>query len=376
MNMNCIKLLFIFLFSTVTSIAQKITVQQYLDKYREIAVSEMIRSGVPADITLAQGVLETENGNSDLVKRSNNHFGIKCKETWTGERVYHDDDEKGECFRKYDNAEESYRDHSDFLKNRPNYTALFKLNPTDYKAWAYGLKKAGYATNPNYPKILIKTIEDFNLNQLSIDVVKSDNLFQDTVNNKKQNTASIVEKSIQKFNGIFKSKNPSLSKFNGLNAYYAEAGVSMLAIASNFDIPLSDLLEFNDFQTDGLLQEKQWIFLEKKPKESKRDYYVTTAYEGIHGIAQLNAVQMNTLIELNGLNLLSVVKPNTYIKLKTNAEIPQTINGQNSTKHQVKSKEGLYSISKKYNVSVEQIKKWNNLQSEELTIGQELIISK
>lgn len=374
--MKGIKLLFLFLFLHVCSFAQKISVQEYIDKYREIAVSEMIRSGVPADITLAQGVLETENGNSDLVKRSNNHFGIKCKETWTGERVYHDDDEKGECFRKYDKAEDSYRDHSDFLKTRPNYASLFKLNPTDYKAWAYGLKKAGYATNPNYPKILIKTIEEYNLNQLSIDVVKSDNLFQDTVNQKKETTASIVEKSIQKFNGVFKSKNPSLSKFNGLNAFYAEEGVSLLAIASNFDIPLSDLIEYNDFQSDGLLQEKQWIFLEKKPKESKREYYITTSYEGIHYIAQLNAVQMNSLMELNGLNPLSIVKPNTYVKLRSDARIPDTKNSTNSIKHQVKSKEGLYSISKKYNVSVEQIKRLNNLQSDELTIGQELIISK
>jgi hypothetical protein len=211
---------------------------------------------------------------------------------------------------------------------------------------------------------------------LSIDVVKSDNLFKDTVNSKQQNTASFVEKSIQKFSGIFKSKNPTLSKFNGLNAYFAEAGVSLLAIASNFEIPLSDLLEFNDLQTDGLLQENQWIFLEKKPKESKRDYYITTAYEGIHSIAQLNAVQLKTLIDLNGLNPMSIVKPNTYIKLRSDAEIPNSNANSKGLKHQVKPKEGLYSISKKYNVSVEQIKRLNNLQSEELTIGQELIISK
>ena len=120
--------------------AQKMTAQNYIDTYKEYAISEMIRSGVPASITMAQGMLETENGNSDLVKKSNNHFGIKCKTEWTGEKVYHDDDENGECFRKYDSAVFSYRDHSDFLRNRPYYASLFSLDPIDYKAWAYGLK--------------------------------------------------------------------------------------------------------------------------------------------------------------------------------------------------------------------------------------------
>src|SRR6476619_7431332 len=118
------------------------TVQNYIVKYRDIAVAEEIRTGVPAAITLAQGIHETGAGTSDLVIASNNHFGIKCKSDWNGATVYHDDDARGECFRKYDDPAESYKDHSDFLHNRPNYSALFKLDELDYKAWAYGLKKA------------------------------------------------------------------------------------------------------------------------------------------------------------------------------------------------------------------------------------------
>ena len=131
--------------------AQTLTPVQYIEIYKELAIKEMKRMGVPAAITLAQGLLETESGNSDLVKKSNNHFGIKCKGTWTAETVYHDDDAAGECFRSYKDAEASYRDHSNYLRGTDRYAFLFTLQPTDYKGWAKGLRKAGYATNPKYP---------------------------------------------------------------------------------------------------------------------------------------------------------------------------------------------------------------------------------
>src|SRR5438270_3986924 len=119
-------------------------VRKYIDSYKDIAIAEMQRTGVPASITLAQGILETEAGTSDLVRASNNHFGIKCKGDWTGETVFHDDDAKGECFRKYNDPADSYKDHSDFLRTRPNYTSLFQLDPTYYEAWARCLKRADY----------------------------------------------------------------------------------------------------------------------------------------------------------------------------------------------------------------------------------------
>ena len=154
-----------FIVTCIIGKAQVITPQEYINIYKDIAVAEMKRSGIPASVTLAQGILETESGNSDLVKRSNNHFGIKCKSTWTGETVTHTDDAPDECFRKYKQPADSYKDHSDYLRSAPRYASLFQLEPGDYKGWAYGLKRAGYATNPKYPQILITNIERYNLQQ-------------------------------------------------------------------------------------------------------------------------------------------------------------------------------------------------------------------
>jgi hypothetical protein len=137
----------------------------YIAQYKAIAMKEMKRTGVPASITLAQAILESNSGESNLAKNHNNHFGIKCKSDWTGAKAYQDDDAKQECFRAYDNAEVSFKDHSNFLKNRPNYVDLFLLDPVDDTAWAYGLKKAGYATAADYPKKLLKIIDDYELAQ-------------------------------------------------------------------------------------------------------------------------------------------------------------------------------------------------------------------
>src|SRR5215216_1988069 len=143
-------------------------IKDYVLQFKDIAIEEMKRTGVPAAITLAQGIHETSAGQSVLVLKSNNHFGIKCKAEWTGPSVSHDDDARGECFRKYSSPYDSYRDHSDFLTSRPHYASLFKLDPTDYEAWAWGLKKAGYATNPKYPQVLIKLIRDYNLQDYTL----------------------------------------------------------------------------------------------------------------------------------------------------------------------------------------------------------------
>ena len=137
----------------------------YIAQYKAIAMKEMKRTGVPASITLAQAIVESNSGESNLAKNHNNHFGIKCKSDWTGAKTYQDDDAKQECFRAYDAAELSFKDHSNFLKNRPNYVSLFLLDPVDDTAWAYGLKKAGYATASDYPKKLLKIIDDYELAQ-------------------------------------------------------------------------------------------------------------------------------------------------------------------------------------------------------------------
>ena len=158
--------IFVFVALLLPGVSNAQTAQEkYISTFADLAVQEMYRSGVPASITLAQGMLESGNGRSELAQKSNNHFGIKCHNNWSGERVYHDDDAKGECFRKYSHPYQSYRDHSDFLRYRDRYKFLFDLKTTDYKGWAYGLKQAGYATDPNYATKLIKIIEDYKLYQ-------------------------------------------------------------------------------------------------------------------------------------------------------------------------------------------------------------------
>ena len=306
-------------------VAQKMTTQEYIDKYKTLAIREMKRSGVPADITLAQGVLETESGNSVLVKKSNNHFGIKCKDTWQGESVTHDDDALGECFRKYNSVEESYRDHSDFLRNRPYYASLFELDPTDYKAWAYGLKKAGYATNKDYAKILIRTIEEYNLNEISKNTAPEIEEYASNNKSKKEpeeiklpaTVKPVVKPATTTINSRFATKNPGASKFNGLNAYYATAGTSLLAIADNYSISLQSLLDFNDLKSEGIINEARWIYLEKKLKEGKKEVYTTGSDENVYDIAHNNAIQLQMLLEYNGWKEGDMVKSGTIVRLRS-----------------------------------------------------------
>jgi hypothetical protein len=263
------KIIFLLITSLIFSqilYAQYITVDQYVAQYKDIAVREMKRMGVPAAISLAQGILETENGNSELVKRSNNHFGIKCKSSWTAGSVSHDDDAPGECFRVYKDADDSYRDHSNFLRGNTRYSFLFKLDPRDYKAWAYGLRKAGYATNPSYPEILIKNIEDNNLEQYTLEAANEIPVFDASrySDDPEDKEISDVPESEGKNNG--KRANGDLSEptkltINGCRALFVPKGTSLLAIASQNNINLTRLLEINDLEKDGLLEKDHFVFL-------------------------------------------------------------------------------------------------------------------
>ena len=169
-------LLIIFLFSSILAVAQNKT-ESYICKYSSAAVAEMEIYGIPASITLAQGILESGNGESRLAVNGKNHFGIKCHSNWNGKTIIEDDDEKGECFRKYNRVSDSYRDHSLFLNERGRYAFLFEYNKTDYKKWAKGLKKAGYATNPKYPTLLIDLIEKYDLSSFDKGTKSKQNLY-------------------------------------------------------------------------------------------------------------------------------------------------------------------------------------------------------
>lgn len=296
--------------------AQTLTPLQYIDTYKQLAIKEMKRSGIPASITLAQGLLETECGNSILVKKSNNHFGIKCKSNWTGESVAHTDDAPNECFRKYASAEDSYKDHSDFLKNSSRYSNLFSLSPTDYKGWAYGLKAAGYATNPRYPTILIANIEKYNLQQYDSMTQAGPMLFADAaIPVTAQNEDNKIETTPHEPLPVVQ-KPLSKTKFNGLKAIFATKGTSLLALASGNNIPLSKLLEFNDLKNDGLLQDDQIIYLEKKARQGNRDYYISLHDESLRDVAQNIGVQLQSLVQFNNLSEQSNVRKGQKIYLR------------------------------------------------------------
>lgn len=336
----------LFLFSclllAIGAQAQKEKGEAYINTYKEIAITEMMRSGVPAAITLAQGILESGYGESDLVKSSNNHFGIKCKTEWTGPKVYHDDDEKGECFRVYASAEESFRDHSDFLKTRPNYAFLFKLDPTDFDGWAKGLKKAGYATSPSYPQRLLKVINDYNLQQYSLEalarlknpsatpVIESPAaLVKQTVEEQKNDTTGrSIAKSIETATAAETKEADSLVKNAGIEpgtvakknyptgiftinhtkVIYAAAGTSLLSLANQYDISLSKLIEFNDLAEMDVLDTDRLMFIERKMKRGAGDVHIVAGGESLHDVAQVEGIRLENLLEYNRLAKTSVVK--------------------------------------------------------------------
>lgn len=290
-------------------------VRSYIDKYKELAIKEEIRTGVPASITLAQGILESGAGLSDLSLASNNHFGIKCKNDWTGDKVYHDDDARGECFRSYPSVEDSYRDHSDFLKNRPNYASLFYLDPADYRAWAYGLKKAGYATSSVYAQNIIKNIEDNNLQQYTLialqrgkipqqDIAQNNNGATVTTASKKEETNTIIQNAVIQTpaNNTEEVNYPAGTfSINNTKVVFATAGTSLFALATKSNIAFKKLLEYNNLpdRTD-ILQQDKLICLERKPKRSNvNDVHIVAASETLEDISQKEAVDLESLYEYN-----------------------------------------------------------------------------
>jgi LysM repeat protein len=417
-------LLFFLLLIALGSRAQSPeTIQLYINTYKDIAIAEMQRSGVPAAIKLAQGIHETSAGTSDLVIQSNNHFGIKCKATWTGESVNHDDDLRGECFRKYPSAQQSYRDHSDFLKGNTRYAFLFNLDPTDYQDWAYGLKKAGYATNPKYPQIIIKLIEDYHLEDYTlialgktptrddVAIVANAEVKEEPVNNtvieppvaiQKEEPAKVVEvaKPVEKI--IEKSVYPEGEfKINETRAIYAKQGTSYIGIAEQFNVPLARVFEFNDMPVSETVMKDQLIYLQRKRKTGNNEYHFVQAGETLHDIAQQEAIRLETLLEYNLLqgDMKPAIGEQLFLRTKApgaprlavkenytlyagNANqnnAPTASNGPTNNAsffYTVQPKETIFAISRRYNVSIDDIVKWNNLQSNDLKTGQRLKLYK
>ncbi|MBW8685411.1 glucosaminidase domain-containing protein [Chitinophaga rhizophila] len=296
-----------FLFGSISLLkAQSQTPQQYIAKFKDIAISEMQRSGVPASIKLAQGILETQSGNGWLVQNSNNHFGIKCKNNWTGESVRYDDDARQECFRKYNSAADSYKDHSDFLRNNPRYAFLFQFQEEDYKSWAYGLKQAGYATSSTYPQQLIKLIEDYNLQQYTLE---GEGVAKTGSNGSKTGEEMVGYKPVKpatpapvttKPAGISVTTAPKgIFQINNRKVIAVPAGTSLIQLANERDIKLRNLVHYNDLDNDNPLRKDSYIFLQKKAKSGKNDYHTVAPGETMYDIAQAEGIQLRWLRRRN-----------------------------------------------------------------------------
>jgi len=426
--MKNIFLLFCFFLANFTfaQVNTRQTKEQYVEKYKAIAVSEMIRTGVPASITLAQGILESSSGNSQLSTEAKNHFGIKCHKEWKGPKMYMDDDTIGECFRVYGSPEESFTDHSNFLRTRQRYAFLFELEKTDYRGWALGLKKAGYATNPNYAQLLIDLIEKMQLMQYDLmDENGLKSLVQQSKPIPKQNLdAKVIQQII---------------KYNDIDAYAVQKNdEGPLSVAEKFQMMPWQIYKYNDLPKDKFLFEpSEIIYLKPKRRRARTPYHKVGATETLWQISQLHGIRLSSLRRKNHLeegqepaegSILFLRKradeapktrsiqdiENRKIQLQpkidpkpnyqpgdTILKNPSTISGPTNDTipkkviippkpveqtlpplsspilpeiHTVKKGETAFSISKKYGLTIDELLKRNNLSSPSLQLGQKLKI--
>lgn len=290
-NYSLRNILFLFLMTgSVSVVAQQQKwnqrYQTYIDQYRDMAIEQMLRNKIPASITLAQGILESGAGNSELVKKGNNHFGIKCH-GWTGRTVHKDDDAKQECFRAYKNAQESYEDHSKFLTKNKRYSQLFSLSITDYKGWAHGLKACGYATNPNYAPMLINLIELYKLYEY--DRAKSYDKF-------------MAQNSGHRQDGFLHP----IHIYNKNYFLQARKGDTFKSIGKEIGISGKKIAKYNERDYNSPLVENEMIWLKKKQKKAEASYkkrpHRVKAGESMYSIAQYYGIRLKSLYKMNKLS--------------------------------------------------------------------------
>jgi LysM repeat protein len=288
----------------------------YITQYRDLAVSEMRRTGVPASITLAQGMVESDYGRSTLARTGNNHFGIKCHNGWTGPRMTKHDDRRNECFRKYGSPQESYYDHSDFLKSGSRYRSLFELDPLDYKAWARGLKRAGYATNPDYDGMLIRKIEEYRLFDLdrgvtasvppkqekpqeNVPVKATAETIPPPAQTKPAEPVSSAQDAIT-FGDIM-ARVPRIQENNRVRYIVVKEGDTREKLEKEFQLITWELPRFNDLDDDFVPRPGQILYIEpKKDKASEgMNFHTAIAGETMHAISQKYAVKLKSLLEMN-----------------------------------------------------------------------------
>ncbi len=309
--MNCIKVYIIgllALFSTSTLKAQmkwNQAYQTYVNQYKDLAIEQMLRYRIPASITLAQGLFESRAGLSDLARQGNNHFGIKCHTSWTGARQYHDDDARGECFRVYQDAKESYEDHSKFLAKQPRYASLFELSITDYKGWARGLRRCGYATNPQYANKLIQIIELYKLHDYD-KAKRYDHFMANHSGTDQPVNAEGLLHPIRMFNENYYLK--------------ARKGDTFKSIGKEVGISWRKLAKYNERDKHDILQEGDIIYLKKKkrkaPKEFKNIPHIVKPGESMYSIAQKYGIRLERLYKMNNLGPDYQIYPGARLKVR------------------------------------------------------------
>lgn len=278
--------------------------QTYINQYKDLAIEQMLRYRIPASITLAQGLFESRAGQSDLARQGNNHFGIKCH-NWTGPTQYHDDDARGECFRVYQDAKQSYEDHSLFLARQSRYSRLFNLSPTDYKGWAHGLKACGYATNPQYASKLIQIIELYKLNDY--DKAKSYDRFMAT--------HSGTDKPINAEGTLH-----PIHIFNENYYLYAREGDTFKSIGREVNISWRKLAKYNEMDKKTILHKGDIVYLKKKrkkaPKQYKKRPHTVMPGESMYTISQKYGIRLKNLYKMNHLSRDFQIRPGVLLKVR------------------------------------------------------------
>ena len=359
------------------AVKPKMTTRAYIDSFKVAAMVEMKAYGIPASITLGQGILESASGNSKLAKECNNHFGIKCRSTWTGRFCLADDDAKDECFRGYLTANESYRDHSLFLYESKRYMDLFELASTDYKNWAHGLRTAGYATNPSYGNLLIGVIEKYRLAMFDSMVVMGEDFYTPSPN------------------GV------AASDVNGIPAIMARPGETPEQLAARYNLEVWQIYKYNDIKQGDQINPGEIIYLKPKKKRSSELTHTVKQGESLHDISQMYGIKMKHLYKLNKLSPGQEAQIGEIINLREKREqAPKTASAVVSTNavdiilnqqkvensvnpaqmlasgsvYEVQKGETLQQIAARFNTTPLNLARWNNLDMLEVSAGQILVL--
>ncbi len=308
-------LLLFFISLSTSAFSFKHSTRDYIRRYKKLAIAEMKKYKIPASITLAQGILESGNGNSSLAKNANNHFGIKCHDDWKGKTMKWTDDAHNECFRKYKSVDDSYRDHSKFLTNRGRYSSLFRLKITDYAGWARGLQKAGYATNKQYSKLLIRVIEENRLyryddKKYQRQVLKEDDSTQFYAENNAPIDPSKFQE--QKVNGIQRK----IFTNNNVRFVFVKKGEDFASIAKELNMYTWQLSKYNDLDKNATIREGQILYIQAKKNKATEKHHIVKNNETLHSISQLYGVKLKKLCKRNKLSENSSLRNGQQLRLK------------------------------------------------------------